>query len=226
MIKIVVDNKQFMKDMEGLIGYSSGYLEGINRGRLVFMQNLGKSTIEAMKDFVDSNARVNPSALQHMYEWQQTGSPQARLFDIDYKATEFGLSFNSEFRQSTSVKNGSNVPFYDKARIMELGIPVTITPTRSSVLAFTTSTGEEVFTKNPVRVANPGGPAARGSFENALNTFITQYFSQAWLYNSGILEYIKSSTAYKRNLSAGKRLGKSKGISVGYQFIVGAGLIL
>lgn len=226
MIKIIVDNKQFMKDMKGIIGYSSGYLEGINRGKLSFMQHLGKSTIEAMKNFVDSSARVNPAALQHMYEWQQTGSPQSRLFDIDYRATELGLSFNSEFRQSTSVKKGSNVPFYDKARIMELGIPVTITPTRSSVLAFTTSTGEEVFTKNPIHVKNPGGAAASGSFENALNNFITQYFSQSWLYKSGILEYIESSASYKRNLSAGKRLGKSKGISVGYQFIVGAGLIL
>jgi len=74
--------------------------------------------------------------LHHVYEWYQTGSPAARLFDINYISNQIGLSFNSTFRQSVSIKSGSKVPFYNKAQIIENGIPVTIRPVSSEVLSF------------------------------------------------------------------------------------------
>ena len=218
------DTKQFMKDMNNIINYSIGFLEGAKSGKQAFLNSLGQGTVEALKQYVDSMARVDPQMLHHVYEWDQVGSPKARLFDINYTVSNLGLSIRSSFRQSTSVKNGSNVPFYDKARIMEQGIPVVIRPVRARVLVFDDN-GEEVFTKAPVTVRNPGGDAAQGGFQRAFDSFINQYFTQAFLNSSGIINYLKSPTVYSKNLRAGKSMGKSKGYETGYRWIANAGVI-
>lgn len=209
--------------MNNIINYSLGFLEGIQSGKTEFLNNLGKNTIQSMKDYVDMNARVDPQMLQHMYEWNQVGSPSGRLYDLNYTVSNLGLSIKSSFRQSTSIKEGSNIPFYDKARIMENGIPVTIRPKTASVLAFDDN-GETIFTKNPITIQNPGGKMAQGGFEKTFDDFM-RYFSQAFLMSSGIGKYLKNPVAYKKNLAAGKRGGKSVGVQSGYRWIANAGLV-
>jgi hypothetical protein len=130
------NSKQFKKDMNNIVNYSIGFLDGVHKGKTVFLKTLGMETVEVMKEFIDSNARVNPEMLHHIYEWNLTGSPEARLYDISYTVSNLGLSFKSSFSQSRSIKDGSRTPFYDKARIMENGIPVTIRPRAAQVLAF------------------------------------------------------------------------------------------
>ncbi len=222
MIKVGYDIKQFSKDMNNIVGYSLGFLEGVESGKTAMLNNIGRLTIDAMKDFIDAMARVDNAVLHHVYEWNETGSPDSRLFDINYTVSNLGLSLKATFKQSTSIKSGSTVPFYDKARIMENGIPVTIAPKRAQVLAFEDN-GETVFTKSPVVVTNPGGPEVRGSFERAFDNFMSQYFSQAFLYSSGIIDYLQNPVAYKKNFQAGKRQGKSAGYSTGYRWIANVG---
>lgn len=212
------DDAKFMRDMTNIINYTSGFLEGAERGKKVMLQMIAEKTIEALKEYIDSSARVNPLALQHMYEWYQNASPAARLFDIQYKVLSTGLSINSTFKQSSSIQNGSKTPFYDKARIMESGMPVTIKPVNAQKLKFNVD-GTDIFTSNPVKVNNPGGSSAQGAYEKTFNEFFTNYFSQAFLRSSGILGYLKNTSIYKANISAGKSQGKSKGISVGYRWI-------
>jgi hypothetical protein len=113
------------------------------------------------------------------------------------------------------------VPFYDKARVMENGIPVVIKPRNSNVLAFEEN-GEIVFTKNAVVVENPGGQATQGAFEKTFDSFFRSYFSQSFLRSSGILDYLKRPMAYKNNFGAGARGGKSVGVSTGYRWIINA----
>jgi hypothetical protein len=182
------------------------------------LQMVAEKSIEALKEYIDSSARVNPAALQHMYEWYQAGSPSARLFDLQYTTSTNGLSINSTFTQSSSVKDGSRVPFYDKARIMESGSPVVIRPVRATKLAFDVD-GNQVFTSGPVTVRDPGGELAAGSYEAAFNQFFSMYFSQSFLRSSGILGYLNNAEIYKINLPAGKSLGRSKGIDTGYRWI-------
>jgi len=221
MMKSKIDDALFMKKMNNIVKYSEGFLNGIHSGKNQFLEGLGIKTIETLKQYVDSNARVNPQALHHVYEWTRTGSPQARLFDIDYTVSNLGLSLRSTFRQSASVKQGSKQPFYDKARIMENGIPVVIRPRNSEVLVFEEN-GQTVFTKNPVSIDNPGGQLVQGSFERTFDSFFKSYFSQSFLRSSGILDYLKKPTAYKKNFSAGSNSGKSTGISTGYRWIINA----
>ena len=222
-MKLKADTSQFNRDMNNIIKYSMGFLEGAKAGKSIFLGKLGANVSEIVKEFIDTNAKLNPAMLHHVYEWYQTGSPAARLYDITYTVSNLGLSIRSTFRQSISVKNGSKVPFYDKARIMELGIPVTIRPVNAKALAFTDDNGEQVFTKQPVRVSDPGGPQVQGSFQRVFDSFFNLYMSQSFLMSSGVAKYLSEPIAYKKDFSLGKKLGKGAGIAAGYRWIVGAG---
>ena len=211
----------FNKEMNNIVQYAFGFLDGVQKGKKVFLQNLGVGTIQAMAQYVDVSARGNPAALHHVYEWSQTGSPSARLFDINYTVSNLGLSINSTFRQSRTVRQDSHTPFYNKAKIMEEGIPVTIKPKKSSVLVFTEE-GETVFTKSPIVVRNPGGDRVQGSFERTMNEFILRYFKQSFLRASGIYDYINKPTVFKKNIKAGSKVGKSKGVETGFKWIANA----
>ena len=208
-----------MKDMDNLMDYSLGFLDGVKQGTPGFLKELGASVSYVLKEYIDSNARVNPEMLHHVYEWNQAGSPDSRLFDIEYSLNGFGLSFSSTFRQSNSIKDGSNVPFYNKAKIMEDGIPVTIIP-KKRVLAFEEN-GETVFTSQPVRVSNPGGNV-QGEYQRVFDSFFTRYFTQAFISSSGLSTYLSNPVDFYKNFRAGKGGGRSKGISTGRAWIQGA----
>jgi hypothetical protein len=224
MMRVSLNTAKFLKDMNNIVLYSEGFLEGVQKGKNIFLKNIGLGTKELLEKFIDANARTNPQMLQHMYEWYRSGSPESRLFNIDYTVSNIGLSFYASFRQSSTVKDGSSVPFYDKARIMEQGIPVRIEPLRSNVLVFEDN-GETVFTKKPVTVRNPGGTQAQGGFQKTFDLFFSKYFTQAFLKTSGVDRYLKNPVAYKRNLPQGRRAGKAKGISTGYSWIANAGVV-
>lgn len=225
MITIKLNQTKFISDMNNIVNYSLGFLDGVKKGKRVFLGNLGVGIKKMLETFIDSNARSNPQMLHHVYEWSRTGSPEARLFDINYTVSNVGLSFYSSFKQSNTIKEGSSVPFYNKAKIMEEGVPVTITPKKSSVLVFEDN-GETIFTKNPVEVTNPGGPQVQGSFEKIVNIFFSRYFTQAFLRSSGVYKYLNNPEIYKKNLQKGRAGGKTVGVSTGYSWIVNAGVDL
>jgi hypothetical protein len=220
-MRVNINHQSFKREMSNIIDYSIGFLDGIEGGKKVFLKNLGMGTVETLKKYIDANARINQPALQHMYEWYRTGSPESRLFDIDYIVKGGGISFNSTFKQSRSVSKNNEEPFYNKARIMEQGIPITIRPQNSSVLVFQDG-GKTIFTKKEIRIQYPGGPDAKGSYEKIFDEFFRFYFSQSFLKSSGILEYLENPKAYKHNLNQAKRGGRSLGLSVGYKWIVDA----
>lgn len=214
---LTTSTKSFEKQLDNIIKYSSGFLDGVQKGKTSFLKTLGQATITSMAQYVDAQARSNPSALHHIYEWNRVGSPSARLFDLQYTISNLGLSIGGTFSQSRTVKDDSNVPFYDKAKIMENGIPVTITP-KKRVLAFEVG-GRTVFTPNSVTVNNPGGNEVQGSFENTVDEFIRFYFKQSFLRASGIYDYIKKPVLYKKEFKSGSKLGRSKGFQTGFRWI-------
>lgn len=220
-MKVVYSTQAFMKEINNLLDYSAGFIEGIERGKYDFMSALGATTVEVLKQYIDSHARANPDMLHHIYEWYQTGSPDARLFDIKYTVSALGISFVGNLSQSRSIKDGSRTPFYDKASVIENGIPVVIRPTNAQALVFEQD-GQQVFVKTPVRVESPGGEAAQGGFERILDSFFQRYFTQAFLQSSGILSYLQNPIAFKKNFNAGKRGGRSKGLEVGRRWIIEA----
>lgn len=220
-MRVALNTANFEKQLNNIVNYSIGFLDGAQAGKKVFLDNLGKSVIFMLGKYIDAEARSNRMALHHVYEWYETGSPEARLFNLNYTVSNVGLSVSSTFRQSTTVSRDGNKPFYDKARIMERGIPVTISPSPGSVLRFTES-GNEVFTKRPVTVFSPGGDEVQGSFGRVFDEFMTRYFSQIFLRASGLTKYLSNPTVYKKDLPEGAKIGKSRGIATGYRWITNA----
>ena len=218
---VTMDTKAFDKQMNNIINYSFGFLDGVQKGKKIFLDKLGVGVIQALSQYIDIQARSNPKALHHVYEWNQTGSPSSRLFDLNYTVSNLGLSLNSKFRQSRTISENMTVPFYNKAKIMENGIPVTIAPTKSQVLKFNGPNGE-VFTRKQIVVDNPGGDEVYGSFESTVDEFILRYFKQSFIRASGLYEYIKKPILYKKNLKSGSRMGRSKGIDTGFKWIANA----
>jgi hypothetical protein len=220
MIKVRFDNKKFNKQMKNIVDYSTGFTEGIQNGKSEFLKLLGADVSEIASQFIDTNARVSPSTLHHVYEWYKNGSPEARLFDIDYTVSNIGLSFISNFKQSSTVSRGSTEPFRNKADIMENGTRVVIRPRFADALRFEVD-GEVVYTKKPVVVENPGGNT-QGEFEKAFDMFFGRYFTQAFLQNSNLKKYFENPIVYKKNLRKGMRGGRSTGLSTGYRWVVNA----
>ena len=222
MIKLKFDTRQFDKEINNLMEYSVGFLEGAKRGKVELLKEVGERTKELLGQYLDSSARTNPALLHHVYEWYQTGSPEARLFDLEYRAASGSLSINATFRQSTSVKAGSKTPFYDKAAIMERGISVTVVPRSAQALAFEDN-GEQVFTKQPVTIDNPGGSQVAGGFERTFSEFFERYFTQSFMRASGLDERLRNASAFVRGFNQGKKRGKAYGNQVGYNWIAGKG---
>jgi len=220
-MRVSLDVKGFEKIISNIASYSLGFVDGANTGKRKFLDNLGKATVFALGQYIDVEARANKAALHHVYEWYQTGSPKARLFDIDYTVSNLGLSLNSTFRQSTSMSRDATEPFYNKARIMEDGVPLRITPKPGGALRFNEG-GQEIFTRKAVTIQNPGGQEVAGSFERIFDEFMLVYFKQSFLKASGLFDYIKRPTLYKKNFAAGAKMGKSAGVSTGFKWITNA----
>jgi hypothetical protein len=216
-----MDARQLEKTLNNIVQYSFGFLDGAKAGKRIFLNNLGESVIEALAKYIDALAKADPSAMHHVYEWYQVGNPMARLYNLDYTVSNVGLSVKSSFRQSSSISEDSREPFYDKARIMELGIPVTITPKRNSALVFEEG-GDTIFVRRPITVSNPGGTEVQGEYERIFDSFFKNYFTQAFLKSSGLFDYIQKPKIYKKNFAAGAKGGKSVGNKTGYTWIANA----
>jgi hypothetical protein len=218
MINIKYKTNNFMKDMNSILDYANGFMDGAQAGKKELLETIGKRTVEILDEFIDANARTNQQVLHHVYEWNEAGSPGARLFDLEYTTSGGGLTFRSTFRQSASVQAGSTKPFYDKARIMEQGIPVTIRPVRAKALVFEDN-GQKVFTKSAVTVSNPGGQAVAGGFEQTVDTFFRSYWQQSFLKATGIADILRNPIQFKQNLPRAKAGGRAVGYDVGYRWI-------
>lgn len=220
-MRVNLNTRSLEKQLNNIVDYSLGFIEGAESGKKIFFDNLGKGVLFALNRYIDIEARSNPEALHHVYEWYQVGSPNARLFDLSYTATKSSLIINSKFKQSKTLSRDATEPFYNKAQIMESGIPVTITPKPGGALRFE-SGGNEVFTRNAVTVNNPGGQEVAGSFEKVFDDFMKRYFAQSFLRASGIYDYIGNPKIYKKNFAAGSKGGRSVGKKTGYSWITNA----
>ena len=220
-MRISLNTLAFEKQLDNLVDYSLGFLDGAETGKKIFLDQLGKGTIEALRLYIDAMARSNPPSLHHVYEWSKTGSRDSRLFDITYRINNVGISIDSSFKQSKSIQNGSYEPFYNKAKIMEDGVPVIIKPKGDNPLVFEVD-GVTVFTKKTIVNQFPGGKAVAGSYEKTFDNFINKYFAQSFLTATGLYDSLSNPQIYKKNFAAGARVGKSVGQATGFRWITSA----
>lgn len=161
-------------------------------------QKLFRDTIfnQVQKDFgefVDAQARVKPKSLHHVYEWNKTGIPSARLFKLNTIGSS-GLSFSIKYAflpsksavPSKNKKQRRRYVFKDKASVMEIGLPVVISPKSAERLVFEIN-GMAVFMPKgaSVTVKNPGGKAARNQFGLMYGRFFSSELVGSSIRNSG-----------------------------------------
>jgi hypothetical protein len=152
-------------------------------------KNLFKTTIftQIEKDFgqyVDAQARTKPKSLHHVYEWNKTGNPTARLFDI-YLIDTGGLSFRigRDFKLSKSAvpsknkKQKKKYVFANKASVMEEGMPVFM-PKGTSVT-----------------VKRPGGKAATNQFSLTYGRFFGGQLVNSSIKSSGFQRLFNAKIA-------------------------------
>lgn len=127
-------------------------------------------------DYIDSQARVKPRSLHHVYEWDQAGEQSSRLFKLNkFNTDSLGFSVSYEFLPSkTFAKSEGNRRhvFVNKASVMEAGMPLKIAPRHSKRLVFETN-GYKVFMPvgASVTVNRPGGAGVKNSFMMAYSRF-------------------------------------------------------
>jgi hypothetical protein len=219
MINAQFDLSDFSVKMSNLSLYNKGFLNGINMNRQKFNLQLGQYSLEILNKFIDSKARMSPDQLHHVYEWDQVGSPGARLFEIETSATQTSIIFYGRFLPSKSVNDTSSEPFVQKAEIMENSIMIEISPKSSNVLAFEVD-GETVFTTDSIYIANPGGDAVAGSFGRVVEDFFDNYYTNTVLLQAGIFQKLSNPTEYTQLFNSGVRGGGfSAGRNAGRKYL-------
>lgn len=174
-----------------------------NRFREVIFNQVEKDLYE----FVDSQARVKPKSLHHVYEWEQTGDPSARLFKINKFNTEgLGFSMTYEFLPSKSfAKSDSNRRhvFVNKASVMEAGMPLKIAPRYSKRLVFEAN-GYTVFMPEgaSVTVKRPGGSSVKNSFMMTYSRFFKSNLVNLSIKKSGFQQLFNRSMSQALKLPA------------------------
>jgi hypothetical protein len=221
VIRVKVDSGQLEKILGNSVKYSNGFLQGIDLSRLEFNRILGGYTAEALGKYIDSKARMNPETLHHVYEWNQTGNNNARLFRFNVRATKTLINFDGNFLPSKSIPENSNDVFADKATVMENKISVVVEPKNSNVLVFENN-GETVFTTKSVFIANPGGDAVAGSFGRVVDEFFDVYFT-ASIFNQ-LIKDLKRPDEFSKYFSQGARQGKSIGVLAGRKYLLSKGI--
>ena len=157
-------------------------------------------------EYIDTKARMNPKSLHHVYEWNRLGNPTSRLFKIKRKNLE-GLSFNIQYDfllSKTFVKGSSKRHiFKNKAKVMEAGIPVKISPKQAERLVFDIN-GYTVFMPKgkSVFVKKPGGVAVKNAFETAYNYFFKSNLVNLSIKKSGFQKIFNSSISKALDLPA------------------------
>lgn len=216
---IRIDTKQVNRILNNTVQYNYGFLEGIEMNQIFFNAQLGEVTSDAVKKFIDSKARMEPQAFHHLYEWDEVGSPNTRLFDFNIKPSKRVIHFYGKFLKSTTTGPESSRPFRDKAKVMENQISVTVEPRWSDILAFDVE-DKTVFTTKTIYIANPGGDEVAGSFGMAVEEFFNVHFTNTFIRQSGIFEKLSIPIEYTQGFSSGaKGGGRSAGRRAGQRYL-------
>lgn len=205
MYSIRFDSKQAKRVLTNVVKYSDGFIKETKARESTIANKLAKTSIEGFYDYLDGLARTNPGMLHHVYEWGNVGNPEQRLVELKKTlARGSSVSIESEFLQSTMNAQGTDEPFYDKVRIMEDGIPITVQAVNAKAMFFEYN-GEEYFTAGPIVIENPGGEQVRGSFLRAFEEFYNIYFDQVYLKAIRFYDHFSKLNDYKKNFPAASK---------------------
>ncbi len=210
---IIMDTSELERILKNTAEYCAGFIAGGEQGLDILLVRIGAIVEEALGKWMDSMAAGNHAALHHVYEWYQTGSAGARLFEYNYTVGGGSIVFVGETQSSSSLPNRSTVPFYDKADIMESGGSVTVRPINVDYLHW-----GDTFTPNDIFIAHPGGPGTIGSWARFTELFFNTVLPQSLL--AAMLADLGTADEFLASFAAGAMGGGfGAGRSAGYKWI-------
>lgn len=217
MFRVKMETTELNKILDNAMGYSKGYLEGIEQNKTQFYKELASCTLDTLNKYIDSQSRMHPEILHHVYEWNMVGQENGRLFEFSSTLNNKSIRIDGKFLPSKSISDTSTEPFTNKAYIMENAIAIEISPRNSNVLVFEDS-GETVFSANTIYVEHPGGSHVENGFGDTVNNFFEQYFTYAIL--QPMLNKLSRATEYEKGFVAGTRVGRSAGVKAGQEYLM------
>lgn len=223
LFRVNINNRDLNKKLNNVVRYSNGFVDGVEINKIILMNRLGEYVVDVLGKYIDAQARGNPGALHHVYEWGATGNSGARLFKMNAAATKNIIAITGSFLPSSSVSDTATEPFTDKANIMENKIGITIEPRNSDVLVFEAD-GQTVFSMNSVYIANPGGDGVAGSFGRVVEEFFGVYFTRMLL--KPFLDELSTAEQFVQYFAQGSRSGYPVGVKAGQRYLDSAGVII
>lgn len=133
--------------------------------------------------YMSQTAFNEPKKFEHMYEWGRVGDPNSRLWKhllrgsgsarmatFDFKASKKSVPVKP-IKQEVGVQ--ANHIFVWKAPILELGLPVRISPKIASTLVMDYPKGAGVltYTKRTIYIPRQGNSEVWGTFTNEFMRF-------------------------------------------------------
>lgn len=222
MITTRIKADSVIKMLENSVKYANSFTSELKKNKEILNKKVGEESVEAFYEYLDSLAASHPGMLHHVYEWGQVGNPLGRLYDLGLSVNRSSAVIDAEFLESRIPSPTSDVPFFDKAQIMEDGESVVVNEVDAQALFFEID-GEEFFRKGPIFIANPGGEATRGSFVRAFNEFYEKYFTQFHLKYIGFYKYFSNPKEFERYFSsAAKGNPSAKGKKAALSWIMNA----
>lgn len=212
MYSIKFDSKEAIKMLNNIVEYSNGFIKETQAKESTIASRLASTSIEGFYDYLDTLARTNPGMLHHVYEWGAVGDPGSRLVELKKRIGNSSSEIDVDFLASSSVPEGGSQPFYDKAEIMEEGIPVTVQEVDAQAMFFQIG-GEEFFRMGPIVIENPGGEAVRGAFVAAFEDFYNNYFEDVYLRSIRFYDHFENPKDFTNN--AGRAARSSGAYSLG-----------
>jgi hypothetical protein len=169
--------------------YLTGFLKGVSE-QIRTDQHMGPvlkyvhaELAQAFDDYMTAVSTADPSRFHHVYEWNQIGNPQAKLWKNVLRGQGGNRTATWTWRASKTIvpvtAEAQDVGveavhiFVWKAPVMEYATNITIRPSRKTGLAFFTGPTSDDgrwelrFTKSPIDVQNPGGAQVKGAFTAA-----------------------------------------------------------
>jgi hypothetical protein len=218
MIGFKFDGKAVKKALKNVVDYTEGFVGEVKSQEQYIASKVADLSIEEFYDYLDQLARINPGLLHHVYEWGRVGDPDSRLYDL--KKILMGKSnvgVEADFLESETISETSDQVFYNKAKIMEEGIPIVIQEVKAQALFFEVD-GEEFFRTGPIVIENPGGPAVRGSFVKNFEEFYGRYFQSVFLNEIRFYQYFVDAKPYEEGFASAiagsaRNTGKAKALS-------------
>lgn len=217
MLHVRLDSKDINRILGNTVSFSYGFLQGTEIEQIFFNQQLGEYTVDALNKYIDSQARIDPKSLHHVYEWDQTGDESGRLFLLKSKASKRVIHFYGKFLPSKTISGPYSDPFVNKAEIMENGISITVAPRDSDFLAFEDE-GQLVFTRSAVHIEHPGGDQVAGSFGKVVDEFFLTYYTNAFI--APLIADLSRADEFTRAFPQGAQGGgRSAGIRAGKKYL-------